>query len=70
MAGSQEICFPGGTDHAMASLIREVEELKRLSMIDRKTGNRNGSSVKSWPMMQQKLVVSLTAKESFRNRPS
>ena len=31
----------------MASLIGEVEELKRLSVIGRKTGNRNGSSVKS-----------------------
>ena len=31
----------------MASLIGEVEELKRLSIIDCKTGNRNGSSVKA-----------------------
>ena len=30
----------------MASLFGEVEELKRLLVIDRKTGNRNGSSVK------------------------
>ena len=30
----------------MASLIGVVEELKRLSMIGRKTGNRNGSYVK------------------------
>ena len=44
MAGSQR-CFPGGTDLAMASLIGEVE-LKRMSMIGRKTGNRNDSSVK------------------------
>ena len=31
----------------MASLIGEVEELKRLSMICHKTGNQNGSSVKA-----------------------
>ena len=30
----------------MTSLFGEVEELKRLSVIDRKTGNQNGSSVK------------------------
>ena len=29
----------------MASLIGEAEELKRLSMIGRKTGNRNGRSI-------------------------
>ena len=39
-------------DRAMASLIGKVEELKRLSMIGRKTGNQNGSSVKRWPRMQ------------------
>ena len=60
MTGSQRY-FPGGTDLAMASLIGVVEELKRLSMIGRKTGNQNGSCVKRWPRMQQKLVVSLTA---------
>ena len=44
MAGSRRY-FSEGTDLAMASLIGVVEELKRLSIIGHKTGNRNGSSV-------------------------
>ena len=61
--------FSGGTDLAKASLIGAVEELERLSIIGRKTGNRNGSSVKTLTLDATKLLVSLTAKESFRNRP-
>ena len=39
--------FSWRADQAIASLIGEVEDLKRLSMTGRKTGNRNGSSVKA-----------------------
>ena len=39
--------FPGGTDLTIASLIGVVKEVKRLSMMGRKTGNQNGSSVKA-----------------------